>query len=502
MRIPLVKAASLILAGAALFFLSHCSKPETVAGEVLVRVGDRVITREDFMRRAEYTIRPDFCAGENYIHRKIVLNNLIAEKLLALETAQSPLLDNPAFTAYIQGREEQAMRQWLAKLKGRDQVVLDTSEFEAEYRQSMRSYQLSYLTLPDSAAAAGFLRALEDGYDYESIARAIMDSDSLPIREMNWFERGEDALHSAIFSKGHTKGDVLNPIELTSGEFLVAKIYGWKDIPPVGDQAMSQQVKDVRERVVQKHADALYRSYVAELMAGKQLDLNENVFKAYAQRAGEVYLRTPEEKEALLQRAVWDEEEHIYTEAFGGEEALPGDALLFTMDGEAWTIDRFEIALRRHPLVFRKRSMSRSEFPQQLKFAIADMMRDETLTQEARKLGLDQVANIRQNVALWQDAYVARQARNDYVQQVLDARGDSTASQMAILEDIMNPMLDSLQAVYDGQIEINTDLFESLKLSDIHMVVSARNLPFPLSVPAFPRLTTDKLINYGKRLEP
>ena len=52
--------------------------PEEV---VLARVGHEVITIQDFIRRAEYAIRPDYCRQDNYIHKKIVLNSLIGEKL-------------------------------------------------------------------------------------------------------------------------------------------------------------------------------------------------------------------------------------------------------------------------------------------------------------------------------------------------------------------------------------------------------------------------------------
>ena len=70
---------------------------------VLARVGDRIITVQDFIRRAEYTIRPDYCKQSNYIHKKIVLNSLIAEKLIALEMEKEKdeLLASQSFHNYL-----------------------------------------------------------------------------------------------------------------------------------------------------------------------------------------------------------------------------------------------------------------------------------------------------------------------------------------------------------------------------------------------------------------
>ena len=60
----------------------NISKPSL---DVLAQVGEKIITKQDFIRRAEYTIRPDYCRQSNYIHKKIILNSLIAEKLTSIE---------------------------------------------------------------------------------------------------------------------------------------------------------------------------------------------------------------------------------------------------------------------------------------------------------------------------------------------------------------------------------------------------------------------------------
>ena len=500
MRISSVKAASYLLMGAALFVFNTCDKPLEYAGEVLATVGDRAITTEDFMRRAEYTIRPDYCADDNYIHRKIVLNSLIAEKLLALESPDSPLLENKEFQAYIQGRQEQAMRQWLSKTQGRDLVSVDSTELREALRRAIRTYDLQFLSLPDSAAVTGFQKAQADGYDFESIARALLDTDTIPSHEMTWFERGDEIIHTAVFAGEHEKGSLLEPMQLDDGQFVIIKIVGWTDRPLLAGQEYQQQVSDVVERVHQIKGDKRYHDYVAQLMAGKELELNPEVFRAYSRQAALIYLRTPKEKEQLLNQAIWNSEEQVITEALGGDATIPGEAVIFSVDGEDWTVERFERTLKRHPLVFRKRKMATSEFAEQLKYSIADLIRDEKLTQEAYKLDYDRVPNIRQQKEMWQDHYVSRQTRNDFVKQQMLAQADSlNRTETQVIDRYMVPYIDSLQTKRSDQITINTDLFEKLELSTVPMMVSSRNVAFPLSVPAFPRLTTDNLLNYGSR---
>ena len=58
-----------------LFLILSCAENTSVPEEViLARVGDKLITIQDFIRRSEYTIRPDYCRQDNYIHKKIILN--------------------------------------------------------------------------------------------------------------------------------------------------------------------------------------------------------------------------------------------------------------------------------------------------------------------------------------------------------------------------------------------------------------------------------------------
>lgn len=79
----------LLIGIAGIVLLSHCSTQKPSSHEtILAKVGDKTISVNEFIRRAEYTPRPAYCRGENYIHRKIILNSLVAEKLLALEAGR------------------------------------------------------------------------------------------------------------------------------------------------------------------------------------------------------------------------------------------------------------------------------------------------------------------------------------------------------------------------------------------------------------------------------
>ena len=67
----------------------------------LIRIDNKEITKNDFIKRAEYTIRPSYCKSNNNIHKKIILNSIIAEKLMSLEIEEN-LLKNQDFLLLLQ----------------------------------------------------------------------------------------------------------------------------------------------------------------------------------------------------------------------------------------------------------------------------------------------------------------------------------------------------------------------------------------------------------------
>jgi len=81
------------------------------------------------LQRSEYTIRPEYCKGDLYQHKKIILNNLIAEKLLAIEIEKSVLETiNASASAFLKGRKEQSMRQLLYFKEGYSKSIISENE--------------------------------------------------------------------------------------------------------------------------------------------------------------------------------------------------------------------------------------------------------------------------------------------------------------------------------------------------------------------------------------
>ena len=97
--------------------------PPADTGRVLARIGGKTIFVDEFIRRAEYTIRPSYCKGDGGFDKKIILNSLLAEKILAIEAGKgNELIRSESFQRMLQGLQEQLMRNVMYYAEGTSKV--------------------------------------------------------------------------------------------------------------------------------------------------------------------------------------------------------------------------------------------------------------------------------------------------------------------------------------------------------------------------------------------
>ena len=484
------------------FFLTSCTVDKADSElNVLAKVGSRIITLQDFIRRAEYSIRPLYCRQANYIHKKIILNSLIAEKLFALEAEKTKvdLLDYGFFQSYIRGRSEQAMRQLHYYEEFYKQVELDSVVVLSAYKLAGRTVDITFLNLPDLNSANTIKDLVVEGMSLDSAYSMIWGQDAPPKKYLNWFDKESADLHKAIFNSNITKGSIIGPLATDNRTFILLQVNGWIDRPAITESDVSLRMADVRKRLREHDAEQRYKEWVQNIMTGKQLELNPNVFSSYAEKVADIYLQSDSVKQVQYSKLLWYDPELDFISDSLINAPLKSFAetdILFHLDNIPWTIHEFHQELRKHPLVFRKKKMNRGEFQAQLRFAIADLVRDIEITKYCYEKEYEQSSAVKLNRELWYDSSIARYHRDILFKEKGFLYDDP--------EDVatrMNPLVDSLQTLYSDQIEIDTDLFESIELTSIDMTVIQQGAPFPKVVPPFPIFTNDNKLDYGRRKE-
>jgi hypothetical protein len=478
-----------------------CGKsPESKLEEIiLAKVGNKTISLHEFIGRAEYTIRPKYCNGNHIIHKKIVLNSILAEKMFALEAGDTnTLVKNEHFQRYIEGRKQQAMRQWLYHKQGVEKVTLDEAVIKKIYKLAGRRYRVNYFSINnDSLAEIIGNEIKENAESFGSIYFELSGLDTIPEREVDYNIRESEVIHNALFAEPLNVGDVIGPLKTEDGSHVFIKINGWIDSHVLNENDVSQRYRDVKEDLTRKKAKEIYEKYVAQIMKGKSIDFYPDTFNKLAKIVGTHYFAEREqEKERFLNKS-FDRELKNQQPEIGIEIEDIKDQPLFRVDGKTWTVKDFRVEVEIHPLVYRNKKMARSDFANQFRLSIVDMIRDKYLAENAYEKGYDKVDLVKRNTEMWRDASIALFHKSQYLKKVSSEEEDP----IVLIQKYLNPYVDKLQQKFSDVIEVNIEEFDKLNLTRTDMFVTQSNVPFPVMVPSFPQLTTDHKLDYGKRME-
>lgn len=502
--LSLINAVLLIQAVAAWLIFNGCGQTEPMIPQknILVKIGDRIITTDEFIRRSEYSIRPPYCRQDNYIHRKIVLNSLIAEKLLALEAGgNNELLASTEFQDYIKGRREQAMRQVYFSKMAWEKADPDSEEVKKLYALAGRKYRVQYLRLPNETTAARFRQMYqEEGIPFDELAADILGGAPPPQREIRYNDDLSAEYQDIFYSGPLEKNQLLGPIRNPDGSCMIMKVDGWTTQLAMSDQEMQRRYQDVHDNIKIRSANRIYAQEVGRLMQGKTLELQEAVFFQLAECLAPAYLKSLKDKKEAFNQGFWGSNTEVELDTLW-DCSIDNIRMkpLLTFDGKVWTVADLERAIQSHPLVFRERRISRREFPEQLKLAIADLLRDLQINIAAYSAGYDKLPEVRNYTVMWQENLLSIYQRDRYLEKA-GALNEFGKNYQNVINTILNPYIDSLQAKYSKIIRINTDAFEKIKLTNIDLFAIQSDVPYPIVSPSFPILTTDNKLDYGSRL--
>ena len=468
----------------------NTSKPSL---DVLARVGEKIITKQDFIRRAEYTIRPDYCRQSNYIHKKIILNSLIAEKLTSIEMEEKDdaLLNSQNFHYYLQGRKEQAMRKLYYYDNFYKVTNVPDNVVKEKYKLAGRTIDISYINLPDINTVQKVKELLSQNITIEEIYISLW-GDKIPTKKINFFDKEPDIIHEKLFVKDNKKNQIIGPFENEDGSFLIMKINGWSDKKLISTADQEKTWSDVEELVKEKEAKTKFLSFIKKMMSGKSIQFNKEVFEDYAYKASKIYLQDPMDKKDAINKLLWDEIENPKKISFQNDPGIKPDDVIMLFNNEKITVEKLNQLIKSHPLVFRKRKISEGKFREELKLALADLIRDVELNKKCYDQNLDKDIRVKINVDMWHDAYSSKR----YMSSLKLEEKLGTKNKYNLDNNVIN----HLQDKHSNIIKVNTDMFENITITSTDMLVSERGLAYPFIVPSFPIITSDDRLDYGSKL--
>ena len=467
--------------------------------QIIARVNDKTISLNEFIRRAEYTVRPNYCKNNTSLEKKIILNSLIAEKIFAIEAGkENEILNKETVKNFLQGRKEQAMRQLLYKEEVIDKLELDESLIQKVSNFVTREYDVSYVSVTDTFVVSQLKEEFIDlNLDWDKTLHENYNLEKIPQRIVTWNGVENYKILDLLFTQEVKKGSVYGPIKFSDNHYMFLKVNGWKSTKEITESQKLLNIKNIRDVYTTRESKTQYESYIQKVMKDHNIEFNSEIFFNLADIFGPIYMKSLKEKEEIFKNGVWafDKEQRRFYDTKPNLDKIANKAL-YKLDGETFTVSQFINEIKTHPLVFRKKEFPQNEFGFQLQMAIVDQVRDRYLTKIAYENSLDQSLEVTRDNGMWSDYISSISHKYNYLK-TLNSDSLFSEDNQVVINEVLNPYVDKLQKEYSDQIYINTDLLNSIKLSSIDMSVIYSGSPFSLVVPSFPLITTDYQLEYG-----
>ena len=443
--------------------------------QIIAKVGDKIISVQDFIERAEYTPRPFYCRGKSSIDKRIILNSLIGEKLFSIEmTKEVPIeIDN-----YLVGRRNQKMREVLFESITQDSFK-KKNKFSHWKSLSSLEYSFSYLSILSDYQLNELQNEISIGKSLDEIFYLKTNSTNIPKREnVNLFTVGNRSLREILFSKIWNSGDIIGPIKTDDNLIMFVQIDSRHKIINMNQSAMLQVDEEIDNLIVTHLQESDFDIYVKDVMSGLTFELNPNTYLGFANSIKEWYVKASDIKNN-------DGKSFLNIEN-------PDDVLL-TLNDEEIYIGEVLDWMAVHPLVFRDGYYKELYFSDQLKYALADLIKDRSLNIESFKRNLDQDPDVLSEYEKWYDNYRAISHRKEIIEDEKEFNSSKVTKEL-------NEYFIDLTKKYSQEIRINLDALEQITLSSIDMATYNKIGPYKLAVPLFPIITNTYKLNYGQPL--
>ena len=173
------------------------------------------------------------------------------------------------------------------------------------------------------------------------------------------------------------------------------------------------------------------------------------------------------------------------------------DEQFLVVNDEKYTVGDIQKLIEKHPLVFRKDQISKNEFPMQLKYAIADLIRDEKITFITYIEKYDEKTSYKERCFSFKRCNYVQITSKDIFRGKNISNDDFNKNYENVINDYLNKYYENLIEKYNDEIKINYDLLEQIRITGIDLYAYKKGYPYPFVVPDFPIITNKFELNFG-----
>ncbi|MBN1902478.1 peptidylprolyl isomerase [Candidatus Sumerlaeota bacterium] len=246
-------------------------EPPAYTGEILVKIGNRNITRDQFEKRYGDYLSIAQTESEKNTTRDQYLQKMILEELLWNYAKQEQIDEEPQFRALLQKEQQKILLEYILNNRLSEKINVFDEEIVWYYNERLEDFikpariQVRHLMTATIEDASEALRRLEAGVDFQDVARKLSIHASRDVGgQLPPFSRG-------TYNKDFE--DAAFALEVGGRSAIVKSDLGYHIIEKTGETPSSaipfQEVKEqIRKRLTeekkQRALDHFYKNLLNE----------------------------------------------------------------------------------------------------------------------------------------------------------------------------------------------------------------------------------------------
>ena len=372
-------------------FFSNCAKKQSsrlpvTNKTILATVDNHNISVHDFKLSYElfpYMLRP----RGGFAAKKAQLDHMIQRVLFAREAEKEGFASDSMVQKYVDYYRKQAAIKELYRKEIQDKVTVPDAEARQAYLKSLTKFHVRHLFAPSYREAENILRRLENGEDWDAIARETFRDKKLAQTggDLGWVSWGDmdENLENTIY---HLKpNEISAPVRSRWGYHILEVLDVQKQAIP-SEYDFQSHKKDFVHKIKMRKERKLAGKYVKKIMDPKHVLLKGKAFHYLNGQFQQIFGKNPKKLPPYMPN-IFDREIGQIHSALQGH---LNDTLLVFKGGH-WTIGDFLQRLKDMPVVNRPHY----ENSKKLYNDIGIMIRNETLAKIALKRGYDRHSEAR-----------------------------------------------------------------------------------------------------------
>ncbi|MGC8595569.1 MAG: peptidylprolyl isomerase [Candidatus Kryptoniota bacterium] len=451
----------------------------------IARAGKETITPREF--RMRYELMPHLSTNQwNTDTTKLeLLYSIIAEKLLAQEASRLGFSNSDYYLESIAQLKDIYLRDALYRREIARKVKISQGDIEKALIRSSQNLYVKVISAADSETIYGYYFALLKGASFDSI-EAISDpveKDSLRNGlRITYGQMAYDNVEDTLYSLNVGKFSM--PVKTETGWFIFKLIRKDFRVPPnVNDADYNRSIIEV---IRARKSRQIGIKYLQEFFRNREAVVDSLLFLHLAKKVSSVLDYKQEHGDSGYDGYLYLSEPDILRimQSFSKEE-LNGEIVhSYTLP---ITLHEYLYGLIVYPFLVKDAS------PHFVSYALMDHLNHyieyEFLAQGARALGLENEPEVREDVHIWADSYLAKMLKNTFRDSVRVSESElrkyfleNFEKEKVKLSLIINPDIDTLMAVYD-KIKSGEDFDSLASVYNISPVMKLKRGMLPYSNP-------------------